>query len=131
MPQTMNNDDIRIGMLHDYETRIWVNCNWIIDYIETLEITCCEPCSADYVEQACIFQYLGDFPKERFWKDFNYALSKHEDFRLPSFNGRIEEETYSAIRQVWTNQIEELKDDEFQDDCWNTATDAYKLDNGA
>ena len=74
MPETHNNEDIGMGFLHDFETRVWVNCNWITDYVENLEKDCCEPCNADYKKQVGIFEHLTNEQHNRFWKDFNYEL---------------------------------------------------------
>ena len=78
--EALNNVDIRCGMLHDSEVRVWVNCNWVLDYIYDVrpsEVTC----------------------------------------------GMAE-----ALLETWETHIQELKDDEYNDDCWNLAKAEYKND---
>jgi len=130
MPQTHNNEDIRSGFLHDFETRVWVNCNWILDYVEN-DMTCNESgegCDCNYKDKVGIFNELGNFAQERFWKDFNYELRNDERFRLPNYyEGDCEpsDSTLEAIREIWTNLIIELEEDEHMDNCWNKAKVKY------
>tara|TARA_R110002050_G_scaffold293874_1_gene451019 strand:- start:1894 stop:2343 length:450 start_codon:yes stop_codon:yes gene_type:complete len=124
MPETHNNEDIGMGFLHDFETRVWVNCNWITDYVENLEKDCCEPCNADYKKQVGIFEHLNNEQHYRFWKDFNYHLQNDERFRLPNYyEGKDlpNDSTLEAIREIWCNLIIELEEDEYRDNCWNIA----------
>ena len=133
MPEIHNNEDIRVGFLYDYETRIWVNCNWVLDYIENLdEAYWCERVvkkrCADYKTQVGIFQYLTNNEQYRFWKDFNYNLQNDDRFRLPNY---YEDEylpndsTLEAIRDVWKEEYIELEEDEYMDNCWNKAKVKY------
>ena len=131
MPQTLNNDDLCQGMLHDYETRIWVNCNWVLDYVEN-HMTCNESgegckCRKELKEEVGIFHHLNNEEQTRFWKDFNYELGEMEGFRLPTYYGKIDEETFGAVCEVWTNMIAELKENEHNDECWETAKTDYKV----
>ena len=111
-----NNIDIRCGMLHDSEVRVWVNCNWVLDYIGGL----------GYDEDIGIFEHLTNSQMERFWKEFNISLPQHEGFALVS--SEVNKGMSEAIVEIWENHIQELRDDEYNDDCWNLAKAEYKND---
>jgi len=131
MPQSLNNDDIRNGMLHDYETRIWVNCNWILDFIENMCRACQCPNAEcrNYKEQVGIFQYLTNEKQEEFWKDFNYHLINSVRFDLPTKasvddDWVIKDESLEAVAEVWTDLLTDVR--ELYDDDWRTAKEEYE-----
>lgn len=129
MPQTLNNDDIRNGMLHDYETRIWVNCNWVLDFIENM-CSACEKCdTCNYKEQVGIFQYLTNEKQEEFWKDFNFHLINSVRFDLPTKasvadDWVITDESLEAVAEVWTDLLTDVR--ELFDDDWAAAKEEYE-----
>ena len=134
MPQTLNNDDIRCGMLHDYETRIWVNCNWVLDFIENMCSACekCDTCNyKGWKQEVGIFQYLPSSRQEAFWKDFNYQLPLSFRFELPtkeSFEGVddwvIKDESLEAVAEVWTDLLTDVREE--YDDDWTAAKEEYE-----
>ena len=126
--EALNNVDIRCGMLHDSEVRVWVNCNWVLDYVENL-MTCGgggTSCACNYKEQVGIFEHLNNSQMERFWKEFNHSLPQHEGFALVS--SEVTCGMAEALLETWETHIQELIDDEYNDDCWNLAKAEYKND---
>lgn len=111
-----NNIDIRCGMLHDSEVRVWVNCNWVLHNIEGL----------GYDEDVGIFEHLTNSQMERFWKEFNHWLPQCEGFALVS--SEVNKGMSEAIVETWEKNIQELRDDVYNDDCWNLAKAEYKND---
>ena len=116
--EALNNVDIRCGMLHDSEVRVWVNCNWVLDYIYDVR--------PSHKKQVGIFEHLNNSQMERFWKEFNHSLPQHEGFALVS--SEVTCGMAEALLETWETHIQELKDDEYNDDCWNLAKAEYKND---
>ena len=116
--EALNNVDIRCGMLHDSEVRVWVNCNWVLDYIYDVR--------PSHKKQVGIFEHLNNSQMERFWKEFNHSLPQCEGFGLVS--SEVTCGMAEALLETWETHIQELKDDEYNDDCWNLAKAEYKND---
>ena len=121
-----NNIDIRCGVFHDSEVRVWVNCNWVLEYISSIDAEKNGRKKKKYAEQVDIFEHLNNSQMERFWKEFNHSLPQHEGFALVS--SEVTCGMAEALLETWETHIQELRDDEYNDDCWNLAKAEYKND---
>lgn len=125
-----NNIDINCGMLYDSEVRVWVNCNWVLDYVKNV-MTCGgggTRCCCNYGEQVGIFEHLNNSQMERFWKEFNHSLPQRAGFEQWVFTLEVTCGMAEALLEIWEKHIQELIDDEYNDDCWNLAKAEYKND---
>lgn len=133
MPQTLNNADIRCGLFHDWEVRVWVNCNYVMTVLEEGSDECLK-------EQVGCFQYLGNEQQEWFWKEFNryFALNAQDDCLKLMYETQIadihdKEGLYECLADCWDASFDELEKHWFS--CsqrkydWLRAVEEWKSDN--
>ena len=133
MPESLNNDDIRIGLFHDYEVRCWVNCNYVMNCLEegTDELL--------LKKQVGSFQYLPNEHQEWFWKEFNryFAQNAQDDCLKLMYETNIAdfadlEGMYEVLVDCWDASFDELEEHWFscgREATWLRAVEDWKSDN--
>ena len=131
MPEILNNDDIRGGLFHDHEVRVWVNCNYVMTVLE-------EGSDEALKEQVGCFQYLSNQHQEWFWKEFNRYFANNAKGDCMKLMNEFEKENvdkqglYEGLADCWDASFDELEEHWFscgRETTWLRTVEEWKSDN--